>query len=129
MRTGGRQRSHHFNRYLNEVLMSASLMLAAVSFSSHYPAPNHYLHSLVRMFGQSIGPIFGGILTQFFGFHSIFWALTALGGLSLLLIVVFLPETLRSIAGDGTVPVSGSHKPLLYFLRPQPHAIEGSEPT
>lgn len=36
------------------------------------------LRSIVRIFGQSIGPILGGVLTHFFGFHAIFLALTVL---------------------------------------------------
>ena len=78
------------------------------------------------MMGQSIGPVLGGILTQFLGFHSIFWFLFILGALSLLSIVFFLPETLRSIAGNGTVRLTGFQRPLIYNFRPQRDAL--SEP-
>lgn len=78
------------------------------------------------MMGQAIGPVLGGILTQFFGFHSIFWFLFILGALSLSTIIFLLPETLRSIAGNGTVRLTGFQRPLIYSFKPQPDAL--SEP-
>ncbi|ESZ94697.1 hypothetical protein SBOR_4948 [Sclerotinia borealis F-4128] len=68
----------------------------------------------IRMLGQSIGPVFGGIITQYLGFRAIFWVLLGLGSLALLLIVAFLPETLRSLAGNGSIPLKGVHRPLFY---------------
>ncbi|KAH8810812.1 major facilitator superfamily domain-containing protein [Xylogone sp. PMI_703] len=73
----------------------------------------------IRMLGQSIGPVFGGVITEFLGFRAIFWFLFGLGSLTLLLILVLLPETLRSIAGNGSLPLSGIHRPLIYTT-PQP---------
>jgi MFS family permease len=75
-------------------------------------------NSLVRMMGQSIGPVFGGILTQFLGFRSIFWFLFGLGSITLLLILLLLPETLRSIAGNGTLRLAGIYRPLIYMFSP-----------
>ncbi|OCL05139.1 MFS general substrate transporter [Glonium stellatum] len=76
----------------------------------------------IRMLGQSIGPVFGGILTQFLGFRSIFWFLTTLGAIALLLVIFFLPETLRCIAGNGTVRLSGIQRPVIYIIKGQPDA-------
>ncbi|KAK1827420.1 major facilitator superfamily domain-containing protein [Podospora conica] len=67
----------------------------------------------LRMLGQSIGPVIGGALTGHFGFHAIFWFLVILASFTITLIVLLLPETLRSIAGNGTVPLTGIHRPLL----------------
>ncbi|KAH7062548.1 major facilitator superfamily domain-containing protein [Macrophomina phaseolina] len=83
----------------------------------------------VRMLGQSIGPVFGGILTQFLGFRSIFWSLTILGAIALFLILFFLPETLRSVAGNGTVQLTGIHKPFLYHFKPQPDVETAADPN
>jgi len=80
------------------------------------------------MLGQSIGPVFGGILSRFLGFRSIFWGLTILGGITLLIIVFFLPETLRSVAGDGTVPLTGVYKPLFYNIIAQPDVAPNIKP-
>lgn len=75
------------------------------------------------MMGQSIGPVFGGIITQYLGFRAIFWFLFGLGSLTLLLVLIFLPETLRSIAGNGTTQLHGIHRPLLYNFAPSPEAL------
>lgn len=66
------------------------------------------------MLGQSIGPVIGGIITEYFGFHAIFWFLFILGTTALLLIILLLPETLRRVAGNGTIPLEGIHRPLFY---------------
>ena len=73
--------------------------------------------------GQSIGPVFGGLITQFFGFRAIFWFLFILGALSLGTILLLLPETLRSVAGNGTVRLTGFERPLIYTFKPQPDAL------
>ncbi|KAK3335215.1 major facilitator superfamily domain-containing protein [Cercophora scortea] len=68
----------------------------------------------IRMLGQSIGPVVGGVITEYFSFHAIFWFLFILGALALVIILLFLPETLRRIAGNGTIPLPNSllHRPL-----------------
>lgn len=81
------------------------------------------------MLGQGIGPVFGGILSQYLGFRSIFWFLVIVSGISLTSILVFLPETLRPIAGNGTVPLNGIHKPFIYYVTGQKDAEESSKPT
>ncbi|KAK3948001.1 major facilitator superfamily domain-containing protein [Pseudoneurospora amorphoporcata] len=68
--------------------------------------------SAVRMFGLSMGPVIGGIITEYLGFHAIFWFLFILGSITLAAILLFLPETLRRIAGNGTVPLKGIHRPF-----------------
>ncbi|KAK0719206.1 major facilitator superfamily domain-containing protein [Lasiosphaeris hirsuta] len=66
----------------------------------------------IRMMGQSIGPVIGGIITEYFGYHAIFWFLFLLGSTALVLILLFLPETLRRIAGSGTAPLHGVNRPI-----------------
>ncbi|KAJ6097868.1 hypothetical protein N7499_002242 [Penicillium canescens] len=83
----------------------------------------------VRMLGQGIGPVFGGILSEYLGFRSIFWFLIIVSGISLLSILFFLPETLRTIAGNGTVPLKGMYRPLIYSITGQKDAQEGSTPS
>jgi multidrug resistance protein len=53
--------------------------------------------------GPSLGPIIGGALAQTLGWRSIFWFLAIFGGIYSVFLVLFLPETLRSIAGNGSV--------------------------
>jgi len=52
-----------------------------------------------------IGPALGGVLSQELGWRSIFWTLVIMVALCLVCIALFLPETLRRIAGNGSIPV------------------------
>lgn len=81
------------------------------------------------MLGQAIGPVFGGIISQYLGYHVIFWFLFGGGVFALLVLVVFLPETLRPIAGNGSICLKGIHRPLYYRFTPsQEHLIEQNLP-
>ncbi|KAH8693414.1 major facilitator superfamily domain-containing protein [Phaeosphaeriaceae sp. PMI808] len=73
--------------------------------------------SIVRNFSIAIGPVLGGILANFFGFRSIFVFLLILSSLTLIAIIIFLPETLRSIAGNGSLRLTGVHQPLIRRIR------------
>lgn len=65
------------------------------------------------MFSIAVGPVMGGALSHRWGFRSIFATLAVLAGLVLIQMVVCLPETLRSVAGNGSVRVKGiEYKPL-----------------
>lgn len=81
------------------------------------------------MLGQGVGPVFGGILAQYLGFRSIFWFLVILSGLSLLSILFFLPETIRTVAGNGSVPLHGLYKPWIYYITDQKGAKEDAIPA
>ena len=78
------------------------------------------------MLGQSFGPVLGGVLTQFLGFRSIFWFLLIAGSIVLVLIILVLPETLRSITGDGTMKLTGSPGRLVFY-KPVTAVITGGE--
>ncbi|KAF3917275.1 hypothetical protein AA313_de0204760 [Arthrobotrys entomopaga] len=49
----------------------------------------------------AVGPVIGGALAGSLGWRSIFWFLTIYSGVFLVMLVVLLPETLRSIVGNG----------------------------
>ncbi|KAL4899017.1 hypothetical protein BDW74DRAFT_189560 [Aspergillus multicolor] len=71
----------------------------------------------LRMTGQAIGPVIGGLLNSAWGFRSIFWFLFTLSIIVLGALLIFLPETQRDIAGNGSNPLTGWHKPLIYTFR------------
>lgn len=54
--------------------------------------------------GPSLGPVLGGALTYAAGWAWIFWFLAIVTISGLALIVFFLPETNRSIVGNGSIP-------------------------
>lgn len=79
------------------------------------------------MTGQAIGPIIGGVLNNQWGFRSIFWFLVVTSSFVLVALLIFLPETHRKIAGNGTIPVSGFQKPLIYYVKPPSAWFESGE--
>jgi len=50
----------------------------------------YYLGALV---GPAVGPILGGIMTDYIGWKSIFWLLAGISIISFIMIYIFLPET------------------------------------
>ena len=67
----------------------------------------------------AVGPIVGGALAESLGWRTIFWFLTIYGGVFLILLFLLLPETLRSIVGNGSeVPSNNlTRYPLLFFVK------------
>lgn len=51
----------------------------------------------------AVGPVIGGALAGSLGWRAIFWFLAIYSGVFLLLLIFLLPETLRSIVGNGSV--------------------------
>ena len=65
----------------------------------------------------SIGPVLGGVLAEKATWRWIFWFLSILSGLCLVLLVTFLPETARNLVGNGRVPPKGINRSLLESIR------------
>ncbi|KAK8861358.1 hypothetical protein IAR55_002177 [Kwoniella newhampshirensis] len=72
---------------------------------------------LGAMAGPAFGPLLGGILTQGLGWRSIFWFLTIGTGVILVPLILFLPETLRSLVGDGSIPPPAFNASPLQLMR------------
>ncbi|KAI0859547.1 major facilitator superfamily domain-containing protein [Xylaria cubensis] len=49
----------------------------------------------------AVGPVIGGAIAASLGWRAIFWFLTIYSGAFLVLLIISLPETLRSIVGNG----------------------------
>jgi MFS family permease len=81
-------------------------------------------YQAIRNFSIAAGPVLGGVLANFLGFRSIFIFLLVLSSITVLAITVFLPETLRSIAGDGSLRLTGIHQPLIRRFRKRPDNLE-----
>ncbi|KAL5358259.1 major facilitator superfamily domain-containing protein [Aspergillus floccosus] len=50
----------------------------------------------------AVGPVIGGAIAGSLGWKAIFWFLSIYGGIFLCLLILVLPETLRSIVGNGS---------------------------
>ncbi|GAA5895632.1 MFS transporter [Sporobolomyces salmoneus] len=84
------------------------------------------IFGLGAMAGTALGPIAGGGLADAFGWRSLFWFLFALGGVILIAIILFLPETLRSLVGNGSIPARGVNVSLLSLWQQHRRARESS---
>ena len=70
------------------------------------------------------GPILGGVFAEKLGWRAIFWFLTIYSGVFLLALIILLPETLRSLVGNGSLPPKGlANSPMAYFLRQQRDSV------
>ncbi|TQV96706.1 hypothetical protein V2A60_002913 [Cordyceps javanica] len=72
---------------------------------------------LPSVLAPSLGPVLGGVLSQYLGWRSIFWFLAISAGVALTLIVAFLPETCRTIVGDGSLAPPPMYQSLLQMIR------------
>jgi multidrug resistance protein len=71
------------------------------------------MFNLGPMLAPCIAPAAGGALSQGLGWRSIFWFIVIMVTLCLLCIALFLPETLRAIAGNGSIPVPRHLRPII----------------
>ncbi|KAK4493994.1 hypothetical protein PRZ48_015180 [Zasmidium cellare] len=72
------------------------------------------------VFGSSMAPVVGGLLSYFLGPQSIFWFLVIFSGVLCIVVAVIFPETGRSIIGNGSVPPSKWNRSLVQVIRPVP---------
>ncbi|KAI0192664.1 major facilitator superfamily domain-containing protein [Xylaria flabelliformis] len=72
-------------------------------------------YQAIRNFSIAVGPVLGGGLSNSLGFRSIFVFLLVISTVVLAIIVFILPETLRSIAGNGSYRLTGIHQPLIRY--------------
>jgi predicted MFS family arabinose efflux permease len=65
----------------------------------------------------SLGPVLGGVLVQLTSWRWIFGFLAIISLVCLLFMMLLLPETARSITGDGSIPGRIWHKVPLKLLK------------
>ena len=75
------------------------------------------LTSVPFVFGPILGPILGGLLTDYLGWRWIFWFLTIFSGSYLILFLLFFPETCRRVVGDGSINPPPLNRDLTSVIR------------
>jgi predicted MFS family arabinose efflux permease len=65
--------------------------------------------------GPSLSPIIGGLLSQYLGYHAIFWFLAIFGGVYLTIMLLLFPETCRKVVGNGSIPPPRWSRSLLNY--------------
>ncbi|OAA59216.1 major facilitator superfamily transporter multidrug resistance [Niveomyces insectorum RCEF 264] len=69
------------------------------------------------VFAPSLGPVLGGVLSEFLGWRAIFWFLAIVAAVMFLGLMAFLPETCRKIVGDGSIQPHPFHRTLYQLLQ------------
>ncbi|KAK3684177.1 major facilitator superfamily domain-containing protein, partial [Podospora appendiculata] len=70
-------------------------------------------YQAIRNFSIAIGPVLGGVLSEYLGFRYIFVFLLIRSSFVLAMIVLFLPETLCAIVDNGSLRLTGVYKPFV----------------
>ncbi|KAE8399567.1 citrate synthase-like protein [Aspergillus pseudonomiae] len=68
--------------------------------------------SLGNILAPSLGPLIGGVLSEYLGWQSIFWFLAMSSTIFFIPLVLFFPETCRTIVGDGSILASRWNKSI-----------------
>ncbi|KAJ7933015.1 MFS general substrate transporter [Mycena leptocephala] len=86
-----------------------------------------------RTAGSAIGPALGGVLADKLGWRSIFWFLCIASSACAVVLILLLPETLRSMVGNGSIAPRAAiiSRPILPLIggqtpRRHPHHSHGS---
>ncbi|KAK4514264.1 uncharacterized protein ATC70_001855 [Mucor velutinosus] len=73
--------------------------------------------SMGMMLGPLLGPFLGGVLTSQLGWRWIFWMLVVMASTVWIAQIFFLPETLRSLVGNGSLYANPTPTQFIHHLK------------
>ncbi len=85
--------------------------------------------SLPIILAPSVGPVIGGVISQYLGWRWIFWFLTILSGFVLIIFLLFMPETCRLIVGDGSIRPNSFYRTFWQLIRDAHRKNKATNPT
>ncbi|KAJ7121965.1 major facilitator superfamily domain-containing protein [Mycena crocata] len=71
------------------------------------------VYNIGPLVGPAIGPVIGGALADNLGWRSIFWFLCIASSGCAVILILFLPETLRSLVGNGSITPYALLRPVI----------------
>lgn len=83
---------------------------------------------LASILGPAIGPVLGGVISNYIGWRWIFWVLAILSGSFFVGLAFFMPETARNVVGDGSVPPPPLSRSVTSNVMMRRRAQAGLEP-
>jgi MFS family permease len=84
--------------------------------------------SLATILAPSLGPILGGVLSQYAGWKWIFGFLAIFAFTFFIPLLLFFPETGRNIVGDGTIPPPKWNRSLMNWMNERKSLKQGILP-
>lgn len=84
--------------------------------------------SLAGILAPSLGPILGGVISQYAGWKWIFGFLAILATVFFIPFILFFPETGRNVVGDGTIPPPRLNQSLTGYINEKKRLKEGIAP-
>jgi len=81
--------------------------------------------SVTSTVGPILGPIMGGLISQYLGWPWIFWFLTILSTAYFVPFLLFFPETCRKVVGDGSLSPPRLNKSFTSFMIAERRAKAG----
>ena len=85
--------------------------------------------SVSTILGPTLSPVIGGLLSQYLGWKAIFWFLVIFAVPVFLLLLIFFPETARTVVGNGSIPPRGLNRSLIDYVRENKRMSQRENPS